>query len=366
VRPLRDDDLQRVAELAKVVYGSDALTNVSYLDWKFNRNPSGKAIVAVCECQDRVIGITALFPQVFKSGSSTWRGACGGDLMVDPQFRRQGIFIALVRSLFDWVAEDIAFVYGVRSLKSSTVGGLFKYFEYVNIGDVNTLTKYLRVLSSIRALSFSLRPTLTSLRWYLGSMRELISVVVICSLSSLIVHSMNGRIPSEGGDVILISEMDRLVFGEEFNRLWEEVKDSLPITVVKNSAYLNWRYANPAGRYVGFRACVNGVLRGYAILVYAVRGKLKTAMIMDILAANSDIAAKLVDKCMRRAKQDQAHIFKMWETKETRIFPEHPVLRRAWHKEPLVMHVLDSQLPRELVDNIANWCVSSADTKDEM
>ena len=49
VRPLRDDDLQGVAELAELVYREDPLTNVSYLDWKFNRNPSGKAIAAVCE-----------------------------------------------------------------------------------------------------------------------------------------------------------------------------------------------------------------------------------------------------------------------------------------------------------------------------
>jgi GNAT superfamily N-acetyltransferase len=369
VRPLHNDDLQGVAELARIVYGEDALTDVSYLDWKYYRNPSGKTIGVVCECQDRIVGFNAIIPQVFKIGSSTWRVGWGGDLMVHPEFRRQGMFVALVRSNLEWAAltgtpKDVAFVYGTRDLKSPTIRGLLKYFEYSNPGRLTVLRKYLRVLSSIEALSVFPAPTPKGLMRYVGSLTELVSSVVIGNLSSWITHSMERIAHSQAGEMIQVRKMDRLVFGEEFDRLWEEVKDTLPVAVVKNMAYLNWRYANPAAHYVGFRADDRGVLRGYAVLAYMVEGKLKTGSVMDLLAANSELAAKLVEECMRCAEQDQAHIFKMWETKETKTFAKQLGLRKTRRKQPLVMRVFDPKLPLDLVGSLANWCVNFGDTED--
>jgi GNAT superfamily N-acetyltransferase len=366
MRPLRNDDLQRVAELAQAVYGGDALTNVSYLDWKFNRNPSGKAIVVVCECQDRIIGIIALVPQVLKIGSSTWLGSWGSDLMVDPQFRRQGIFLALMRSVFERGNKEVAFVYGTRDLKSPTVRGLMKYYEYRYLCDVTVLRKYLRVLSSIEALWVFPRPTPTSLVRYVASLTQLVSSVVIGNLSSLINYPMRFHNPSKAGEAILVGKMDRLVFGKEFDGLWEEVKDSFTIAVVKNNAYLNWRYANPAAHYVGFRADDRGVLRGYAVLAYTMEGKLKTASVVDLVAASSEIASKLMEECVRSAKQDQAHVIKMWETKETGTFARQLGLSKAWRKQPLLMRIHDSKLPKDVVGSIANWYVNIGDTEDWM
>jgi len=362
VRPLRNDDLNGVAELARAVYGKSALTDVSYLDWKFNRNPSGKAIVAVCDCQGQIIGVAGLFPQTFKIGSSVWRGAWGGDVMVHPQFRRHGIFIAVMGAVFEWAARDVAFAYTTRSRKSPPIRGVFKYFEIITPGGIFARTKCIRILPTIGALSVSLEPTLTSLMQHAGTIRELISFAPVENLT----NNSGFPAPFSRDESIRVRKLDSLVFGEEFENLWEEVKDSLPIAVVKDRTYLNWRYANPTGSYIGFRAEKNGALCGYALLAFTMRRRLKTAWVAELLAVNPEVAIELVEACLECARQEHAHIFKMWETKETRALAGRLGFKKTWHKEPIIVHVLDSKLPKNLVGNIDNWCINFGDTEDWM
>ena len=100
------------------------------------------------------------------------------------------------------------------------------------------------------------------------------------------------------------------------------------------------------------------------MLAYGVIGKLKTAWLVDLLAVNSEVAAKLLEERLRSAKQDQLDMFKMWETKQTSAFARQLGLRRASRKPTLVMSVQDSRLPMDLAGNIANWCVNFGDTED--
>jgi len=366
IRSFREDDLPRLVELARIVYGDQhALTNVAYLDWKYTKNPSGKAVAAVCEQRGQIIGFTALIPQEFEINHATWCFAWGGDLMVHPQFRRQGVFVAMVQSVFRWSEGKISLVYGARELGSPTLRGLFKHFDYVNAGKVITVKKYLRTFSAIRHLWFYPKPALRNLVRYLASVADLISSVLISYIISLIDHAMGLQKKFSGKDqVIQVNEMNRLVFGEEFDSLWEDVGDSLPICVVKTKEYLNWRYANPTATYIGFRADRDGVLSGFAVLAYTIQRRLKTAWLVDLLAANPDSAARLVEECLRRARRDQAHIFKMYDMTLTKNFARSFGLLKTWYKRSLAVYIADPRIPKDLLSDIANWHVTVADIED--
>jgi GNAT superfamily N-acetyltransferase len=112
-----NEPLELLAELAEATYGKDEpLANVRYLDWKFRKNPYG-TIVELCEADHQALGCGALVKVPMKISNTVLQGAMGGDIMVHPDYRHQGIFVGLAQEGFK-LASDIALTYATRDLRS--------------------------------------------------------------------------------------------------------------------------------------------------------------------------------------------------------------------------------------------------------
>jgi len=161
---------------------------------------------------------------------------------------------------------------------------------------------------------------------------------------------------------IQVREIKPLRFEGDYDQLWQEVSESLPIAVVRNKEHLNWRYGNPCATFVAFRAEKDGGLCGYSILAYKTRGKLKIAWVADLLAKDPTIMGLLLKECLRRAKQDNMHVVIMWDTRGTgKALSRSLRLVRGWRKNPITAHFGDSQLPRDIISDIDNWYVTVGD-----
>lgn len=364
-----DEDFEPIAELARIVYPGGAtslrdhdkyLRDQAYLNWKYRENPQG-VYMAVCEADGEVIGFQMLAPILIKVDHALSRWAWGGDLMVHPQFRRQGIFLAMKRSTFEQAKGDISLDFGTGSLETPTSRGILKHLEYVHLGDVAVLKRYLSPFSALHAISIQGELTLPNVFNYLGSIAELLSITLLGNLASFSDHSYDEE------KQIQLREIKPLRFGAEFDQLWNEVSESLPIAVVRNKEYLSWRYANPCATYVGFRADKEESLCGYSIMAYGSSGKLKIAWVADLLAKKPTITNMLLRECLRRAKQDDVHVVIMWDTRSTgRILSRSLRLVRAWRKIPMTVHFDDPHLPKDLISNISNWYVTVGDTVDSI
>lgn len=75
-------------------------------------------------------------------------------------------------------------------------------------------------------------------------------------------------------------------FGDEFDALWRSIEPNPGVAVVKDAAYLNWRYVQcPAASYHRIAARCGGELAGY--IVWRDRGPNDDGYVLE-LAARSD------------------------------------------------------------------------------
>ena len=364
------EDFGAITELGRAVYPEavypDAPERLSrdkaYLNWKYADNPQG-TYMAVCEAEGKIVGFQALIPILVKVDGALSRWAWGGDLMVHPQFRRQGIFLAIKHCTHEEAKRDISVVFGAGSLKTPTSRGILKYLGYEHLSDVPRLKRYLSPLSTFRSLSIQGKITVGNLGNYLGSVAELISITLQGNLLNTLPSRQSNHTYDEGQQIHL-REIKPFCFGSEFDRLWNEVNKSLPIAVVRSKEYLNWRYANPCATYVGFRADKDGCLCGYSIIAYGTSGKLKIAWVADLLAKKPTISSILLRECLRRAKEDNANVVIMYDNRELGNLSRSLGLVRAWRKNPMVAYLDDPKLPRDLIGDINNWYVTVGDTDD--
>ena len=76
-------------------------------------------------------------------------------------------------------------------------------------------------------------------------------------------------------------------FGAEFDRLWQEIAPSVRIGVVRDSAYLQWRYADhPIYRYERFAARTDGQVRGVVVGTAREVFGMRATLLVDLLAAD--------------------------------------------------------------------------------
>ena len=92
VREYQPDDLDAVRDLFEIVYHLNLPKE--HFDWKYHRNPAGKAIISLAEIQGRIVGLYALWPTRLSLGGEVVMGGQAVDAMTHPDYRRQGIFVA--------------------------------------------------------------------------------------------------------------------------------------------------------------------------------------------------------------------------------------------------------------------------------
>lgn len=362
VRPLAaDEPLEHVAELGVATYGKEEpLANEQYLDWKFHRNPYG-TIVVLCEVDHQAVGCAALIGVRLKIVDIVCNGAIAGDHMVHPDYRRQGIFVDVTHESFK-LASEIALAYGSQDLHSPTVLGITKHLGFIIVGNVQILKRYLSPLSGLANLWVYDRLALGSLFRYLGSLAELAWVTLVQTLISATRTSGNEHI-SEVPQKIVIRETDQQ-FTEEYDQLWEEVGPSFPIAVERRKEYLNWRYANPCASYNFLRADVDGKLRGFLVFAYNDLKGFKTARILDLLFAGPEVGIALMEACICRAKQDKAHVLKLYKNKLTTHLSRPLGLVEAWTQNHVVAKIVKPNVPEGIISDISNWFLTGTDIED--
>jgi hypothetical protein len=354
------EDIVPIAELARAVYGSHApLASPAYLEWKFMKNPVSP-VIAVCDAGGKIVGCGALIPLFMKIDNLTRCCAIAGESMVHPSFRRQGIFVAVTGRSLEWARDVFSVVYGTKNVRSPTIRGVVKYLGFKLPGDIVVLRRYISTLTCLMNLWTYPTFTIRNLVNYLGSLMQLISISLSTRVSGLFARSMR----SDADNDFEVSEIKPLVFGDEFDRLWEEVRQAFPIAVVRTKDFLNWRYSNPNATYVGYRVSKRGLLLGYCVFTYTIIGKLKIARVIDLLAVNSKTAKALVQRSVWRAKQDQVHILTIYKTKQIETIYRGLLLGRSWSTKPLTVRLNGSEIPEETVLNISNWYLTGMDIED--
>jgi GNAT superfamily N-acetyltransferase len=198
----REDRLPLI-ELKEAAFGTPIDRN--RWEWQYMNSPFSTDIrVFVAECGNELAGSTTRLPFDIRRRGETVRAYFSVDSMVHPRYRRRGI----MKSLYRHTADAMPLLYS-----KGTNPGMYELlmdFGYRVVFPNTYLVNYL----SRWKIAFS--------RYNLFTPKS-----VFPDLWAMKV----GFEPIRN-------------FGREFDDFWEGVADAYPGIVVKNSAYMNWRYVD--------------------------------------------------------------------------------------------------------------------------
>ncbi|MEW5989264.1 MAG: GNAT family N-acetyltransferase, partial [Chloroflexota bacterium] len=218
-------------------------------------------------------------------GRSTW-ATIDVDAMVDPAYRRRGVFTALVRQAHTvWAAAGVRFSFG---LPNDQWGSRIAALGWHTLFPLRWLNRPLR-LEAVLARRWR-RPALARLT----------------ALTPLWNGLWRGR---PAGNKVSVEKVEKV--GSEFDRLWEGLGNDNPVSIVRDRARIEWRYlsapdrayhvllARRAGQPAGFLAYYlqesNGRRIGFIADLFAARDDRQShkALVHHALAALTDAGADM-------------------------------------------------------------------------
>lgn len=299
IRPYRPGDEVRIIDLFQRVFG--VARSLDHWRWKFQANPVGHCFMRLAETPaGEVVGQYVGLPARATYGGQTRIFTQIIDVVVDPRFRR-----GLKRpGLFGTLADAYINDYLVSGQVS--IGYGFPTPEALRIGQ--------RVAGYV-----PLHP-------------------VMCLVLDL--DGRDGTRPSWRTRRLRVEAIDR--FGNEADRLWAQIGPGLGVATVRDSRYLNWRYADcPDVRYtlLAARRWFGADLAGAAIVRLGVRDQ-PIACLVDWLVPSGDASTAdlLLYHCERRSREAGMTQLQAWFPASA--WPHRLLSERGFRQESTPYHLV--------------------------
>jgi len=287
VRLYRDGDEEGIVNLlssqlapdarVKISPRSNAISMSSWI-WNFKNNPYG-FLIAVSERKEQIVGYLGLFCFNMKIGDRIIKGSQGSRLYVHPDFRRQGMFLEIGKTLLTAAGEKgIPFSIAIDPNEPAYHGHLqYGWFDACRFP---VMTTYFDISNTLKK-----RNTLLS---------SLFSRAINYHYS----RKRKGKIPSEDLNIKKIGRFDKRI--DDF---WNRVANDHRMMIVKDSTYLNWRYFdNPNVAYETFIAEKQGRIEGYLVTNKLQDETANVGWIIDALSSSRSVFLTLIHHAVEHLK----------------------------------------------------------------
>ncbi len=261
------DDASACIELFRRLSPETRVTE-RFVDWQLERGPAGPAIGMVARepSMSRLIAQAAMTPVGMRlSGKSIVAGLTLNP-MVDSDYQGRGVLLDLLRKLDATAAEEkVAFSYAFPDDTSLPV--LVKQGGFKEVASLSLLIRPLKpetlAMKTTGSRVLARTATIARMVWRMPP-------------------------PAKQRDVPGLT-IDRVTeFDEPFAVFWRRVQGVAPLIVVRDSAFLNWRYIEaPDREYVAFAARSEGKVRGLIVLRAAPLGRFSAGLVVDFIVEAS-------------------------------------------------------------------------------
>ena len=352
VRESTAADKDGIFKLREAVYGKPF--DAEEWHWKFERSPVTPAKIYVAEANGTIVGLRAFIVEQLKVHEKVWLAGLGVDIMVHPDFRRYGIASQVADEASKGMEEA-----GIPILTGFPNEAAFKVYtrRRSNWRHVCSIPLLVKPLNFDSILGKYIKTT---------ALRSAFKVPAQLLWSAL----FRGKVAGPGQYNVTRVEG----FDERFDVLWEEVGQQHGILLVRDRAFLEWRFREkPDVECVVYTAEVAGSLKGYVVLCEGQMFDLKVGLILDILAENQSAADALVSETVDHFRGGRVDAVGCLMLNHTQYFN---VLRRAgfvvapkWaiHKEFYFgVQVKSSIVPDNEINKRENWHLTFADLDREL
>ena len=254
-------------------------------DWFYSQNPllehpeygsyakSLKNIVLECTETETgkqyPVGFVAMIPNLLQTNDTEAIGTWSVDMYVLPEHRGQSLRLVLALRK----ASPLGVILGVKgaALAVETKMG----WEKVGASD-----------------PFVIRfPTVKMLRHLLGKSKVPPFLINASYPISRLIYKLTTKIIFKTpriGNGIRIEKVER--FGDEVDLLWNEIRKDFKILTKRDSAYLNWKFAdNPMSTFDMFEFYENERIKGFLILKITNKEGFKWGQIIEFFSSPNDL-----------------------------------------------------------------------------
>jgi hypothetical protein len=268
----REEDTDRILELNELEYGPDdvLVTHADFI-WRHDQNPAGRAIIAVVrDGRDEVVGFIWVVPLRIRVKGRDYPAAIGTNLVIGPENRNTFVYTKLIRR-FKQIFSD---------------NGIPLHFSFVS---EKTYQRQLRQTpQAVSTIPLFVKPlNLESLAqtYFTQKWKGLIVDRAGRVMSPLLFRQR----PPVSCENITIQVVDQ--FAPDFDEFWLKVRDRNPVMVIRDRAFLAWRFAGVSGRrYHILVARARNEMLGYAVLRCSIIRGVRTGLVMDLLASKSTLS----------------------------------------------------------------------------
>jgi predicted N-acetyltransferase YhbS len=266
---------------------------LDYWRWKY-RTYCDNRLIRVAEYSGNIVGSVHSVPLSIKLFDETLSVNLGGDVAVDPEYRKLGIWQKILAEINESRRRS-----GVQYLYNIT-GNPIVIHLFEKSGEYHIFPLKLVNMVKIHDVNNQLNnfPLKNKFVWVCGYM----------AASFLNRISNIGRTPYKGR-----VEVSRItVFDEAYESFWEAVREEHDFIIDRTREYLNWKYLDPRlGGFTALKAEKDGVFLGYLIVrVNRYMQDFPVGYIVDMLTlpGHDEAAHALISEAMKVFRVENVNI----------------------------------------------------------
>lgn len=262
----------------------------SDFDWQYIHNPAGSIIGFGAFLGKKLVAIYVVSPVRFQVGNEMVVGAQSMDTLTLPCAQRQGLFKKLAMQTYQNLIQEgfVKFTYGFPNQNSKH--GFVKYLNWALLDPCYFLVRVLNASCIARKIKLPFK------------------------------LSFPLPIFPPWKPEYLVTQVDRLPTGLDL--LWASFRKAFPIAVVRDEAYLRWRFEKkPKAHYRYFEVrTTGGALEGIGIMRVMDKVEGRVAYLMELMAhpGQRKAMSELLCFMMQKARLEKAEIM------ATRMGKNHP------------------------------------------
>ncbi len=272
VRPFRRDDTPGVRRVLEASYGQKA-TPAEIYEWWSLGCPCAHPGFMVAESNGLIVGVQPMEIFQYRDAQASFKGGMLTGVAVHPDFRRRGIFSALVRACEEEAWRQGAAFVGTMPNDRSRPG--FLKLGYTDLGRRTLLVRLVKPRGGqARSVPVAGNALGTVAEWIQSRFKPL------AAEPGMIVRSVNGVIP-------------------EMSELAAKHASLFPgLRIQRTSEWWRWRFFEAPVRAYRILECRdhNGELAGLAVYTIKFKGRYKVSYLVDVLVSSEGAAGALVKR----------------------------------------------------------------------
>lgn len=336
-----------ITETRNIPFGEPHIRSHSkdYYNWMYFRNPAGKAWVYGARHNGKLVGSFAMAPKRIKIGDSAITCGKTMDMFTAPDYQGCGLMSQISTRVFDAAKRDGTHIWYVTpSDKSYPI--FLKKWGYVEPFEIKCCLSVLSVSGLLASkvnfakLAAISKNTLGKFErnFYLRREKKIKKIYEIESITS---------------------------FGDEIDEFWNRISAAIPVGLIRDSQYMNWRYIDNPDQYQSFVFRRNKECCGVLVLKYTLRKGMRIGEIVDLVCQIDDESAiiDMIRYGLSKMQEDGCIVCQAWQIPDTRMAR---LMKKAGLRinHSTVKFLLSPNAPYSMFYMRENWLIAQGDGND--